>query len=134
MQRQVYAVDRRRGTRLWDVRTGDQLFRSSSSAEWREETDAEAEDDVSLSSSMMVLPAADGSLYIVKTSHSRGEAEGEGGEDVQGTTVVRRFPLTAEQLVAASPLYSEDASTVFLGSKTSTVFVVHPLTGEVNEV
>ena len=118
----VQAVDRATGEAMWSFSSGGPLVRAHAAATVDDE-------DPSASSSSSgavrpargrpstVFPGVDGSLYTLS-----------GGDRDGADAVVTRLPVTARQLVDASPSMTRDGAVV-VGERKSVVFALSASTG-----
>ena len=112
----VRAVDARTGETMWSFDSGGPLVRAHGSP-----TGADSTGGVAIRpTSPVVFPGVDGSLYAYGGESSSSDTTG--GE-------VSRLPVTARQLVEASPSMTKDGGVV-MGTRRSTVFAVDRHTGE----
>ena len=124
----VQAVDHETGDLLWSFSSGGALVQAHAKpldgATW---DDPPSDSDVialrkTRGAPAVVFPGVDGALYTL-SSESNGDAN-----QPNTKAVVTRLPVTARQLVEASPSMTRDGALV-LGSRTSVVFALDPTTG-----
>jgi serine/threonine-protein kinase/endoribonuclease IRE1 len=118
----VQAVDRATGESLWSFSSGGPLVRAHARparGEWDHAPDDET-DAVALRSTRggpaVVFPGVDGALYALSS-----ESPNARGDETKAA--VARLPVTARQLVDASPSMTRDGALV-LGTRTSVVFAL----------
>ncbi len=121
----VRAVDRSSGETLWTFSSGGplvQAHRSGADGSGRGDTDGVA---IRGRTNPTVFPGIDGSLYAYAVDEA--SADGSGSGALHGE--VSRLPVTARQLVEASPSVTRDGGVV-MGTRRSVVFAVDRRTGE----
>ncbi|QDZ26101.1 serine/threonine protein kinase [Chloropicon primus] len=100
----VHAFDALSGEKLWESETEGALVRTSITPQRSSD----------LSPKAAIVPGVDGQLYSIRL----------------GSQAIQKLGVKASDVVQVSPNIAGDGSIV-LGSKRDTVFVIHPLTGEV---
>ena len=122
----VRAVDRSSGETLWTFSSGGPLVQAHRSgadgSDTRGDTDGVA---IRGRTNPTVFPGIDGSLYAYAVDEA--SADGSGSGALHGE--VSRLPVTARQLVEASPSVTRDGGVV-MGTRRSVVFAVDRRTGE----
>lgn len=113
----VRAVDRSSGETLWTFSSGGPLVQAHRSVS--DGPDGGGGVAIRGRTNPTVFPGVDGSLY----AYGGGDGSGSGGGDVS------RLPVTARQLVEASPSVTRDGGVV-MGTRRSVVFAVDKRTGE----
>lgn len=118
----VQAVDRATGESLWSFSSGGPLVRAHARparGEW-DHAPGDETDAVALRSTRgapaVVFPGVDGALYALSS-----ESPNARGDETKAA--VARLPVTARQLVDASPSMTRDGALV-LGTRTSVVFAL----------
>ena len=120
----VQAVDRATGESLWSFSSGGPLVRAHARparGAWDQRGPGDATDAVALQPSRggpaVVFPGVDGALYTLSSESPNADS----GDETKH--VVARLPVTARQLVDASPSMTRDGALV-LGTRTSVVFAL----------
>ena len=110
-------MDRSSGETLWTFSSGGPLVQAHRSVS--DGPDGGGGVAIRGRTNPTVFPGVDGSLY----AYGGGDGSGSGGGDVS------RLPVTARQLVEASPSVTRDGGVV-MGTRRSVVFAVDKRTGE----
>ena len=120
----VQAVARATGESLWSFSSGGPLVRAHARparGAWDQRGPGDATDAVALRPSRggpaVVFPGVDGALYTLSSESPNADS----GDETKA--VVARLPVTARQLVDASPSMTRDGALV-LGTRTSVVFAL----------
>ena len=142
----VCAVDRDTGETVWSFSSGGPLVRASGGGgdggggrdPAIDDGDDDDDDDADAirgrprgARPATVFPGVDGSLYSLSHRRRRDRDGGEsevGGAQSHVQRVVTRLPITARQLVDASPSATRDGAVV-IGKRTSVVFALDAKSG-----